>query len=62
MVSTVLRCSRRSSMAAAIMGSSLKVWPHEAIPLLVVSAMLPLRYRWEMTWKSAAAPSLASGR
>ncbi len=42
MLSTTDRCSRRSSMAAATMGSS-KIWPQEAMPRLVVSAIEPLR-------------------
>jgi len=29
MFMTTLRCKRRSNMAAAIMGSSLKTFPHE---------------------------------
>jgi hypothetical protein len=41
-------------MAAATMGSS-KIFPHEPTPKLVVSAMLPFKYRWVMTWKRAAA-------
>jgi len=42
-------------MAAAIMGSSLKTFPHDAIPRLVVRAMLPFKYLRLTTWKSALA-------
>ena len=48
-------------MAAATIGSS-KIFPQEAMPRLVVSAMEPLKCRWVMTWNSAAAPSACSGR
>jgi hypothetical protein len=61
MLNTTLRCSRRSSMAAATMGSS-KIFPHEPVPRFVVKQMLAFRYRWVITWKSAAAASEASGR
>ena len=48
-------------MAAATMGSS-KIFPHEPVPRFVVKQMLAFRYRWVITWKSAAAASEASGR
>ena len=49
-------------MAAAIMGSSLKTFPHEAIPRLVVRAILPFKYLWLTTWKRALAASPGSGQ
>ena len=49
-------------MAPATMGSSLKTFPHEAIPKFVVRAMLPFKYLWLTTWNRAAAASAGSGR
>src|SRR5258708_21038169 len=61
MFKTTLRWSSRPGMAAAIIGSSLNTFPQLAMPRLVVSAMLPLRYRWLTTWNRAAAASAGSG-
>ena len=41
-------------------GSS-KTFPHEPTCKLVVKQMLPFRYLWLMTWKTATAASEASG-
>src|SRR5258708_34810001 len=61
MLRTTDRCSSRSGMAAAAIGSS-KIFPQDGMPRLVVSALEPFRYRWVMTWNSAAAPSDCIGR
>src|SRR5271169_769470 len=52
MLNTTERCSNRSSMAAATIGSS-KIFPHEAMPRFVVSTVELLRYRVVMTWKQS---------
>ncbi len=62
MLTTTLRCRRRSRSAPATIWSSPKTRPQLAIPKLVVRQMLPFRYRWLTTWKSAAAASFGSGR
>jgi len=49
-------------MAAAILGSSLKTFPHDAIPRLVIRAMLPFKYPRLTTWKRAVAASPGSGK
>jgi hypothetical protein len=58
MLKTTLRCKSQSNMAAATM----KIFPHEPTCKLVVKQMLPFRYLWVMTWKTATAASEASGK
>ena len=55
------RCRSRSSMAAVTIGSPSRD-AHDATPRFVVSMMLPLRWRWVMTWNSAATASSATLR
>jgi len=61
MLNTTLRCKSRSSIAAAVIGSS-KILPHDAMPRFVVRIVELFRYLVVMTWNSAAAASDASGR
>jgi hypothetical protein len=61
MLKTTLRCSSRSSIAAATIASS-KIFPHEPTPRFVVRIVELFRYLVVMTWNNAAAASFASGR
>ena len=47
-------------MAAAILGSSLKTFPNDAIPRLVVRAMRPFKYPRLTTWKRPWPPRRAA--
>ncbi|SEP02070.1 hypothetical protein SAMN05216267_10726 [Actinacidiphila rubida] len=61
MPTTVARCRRRSSIAAATVASP-NAEAQSAMPTLVLKIVDDFRYLWLITWNSAEAPSSGSGR